>query len=241
MRAVVGAVTACAALVGSAPAASVVTRHLSDSDAVMSGVTSPATGSAYTIAHLVNGRPLHWDACTPIHWKFRAAGAPAGGLAVLTTAVAQIARQTSTRWVYDGVVRDIPATRAFPTSPNAAPSVLIGWADSRTTDLLAGQAKAVLGVTRTQWFTSTTNGVDQGAWLSSAVIALDRTDRLPLRGGVSWLTVALHELTHAMGLNHAGSSRQLMYPILQPALGGLQSGDVAGLRRVGRAAGCRPV
>ncbi len=239
-RAAVGAATACTALLASAPTAPELTRHLSEPHAVMSGITSPTMGSAYTIAHLVNGRPLHWDACTPIRWRFRAAGAPAGGLAVLTNAVAQIARQTGTRWVYAGAVRELPTTGSLPSRPGGAPSVLIGWADARTSDLLAGQAKGVLGVTRSQWFTSTRNGVVQDAWLTNAVVALDRTDRLPLRGGVSWQTVALHELAHAMGLDHAGSSRQLMHPVLQPSLGGLQAGDVAGLRRVGRAAGCRP-
>ena len=48
----------------------------------------------------------------------------------------------------------------------------------------------------------------------------------------------LHELTHAMGLNHAGSSAQLMYPVLQRNLTDLQGGDLQGLSKVGRAAGC---
>ncbi len=239
MCAVIGAVLACAALVSSAPAATVTTRHLGAPDAVLSGITASQTGSAYTIARLVNGRPLHWDACTPIHWRVRAAGAPAGALAVLSAAVAQIARRTGTSWVYDGADGALPTTRSLPRTPGGVPSVLIGWADAGSSDLLAGQARSVLGVTRTQWFSTTLNGVAQDAWLTSAIVALDRTDRLPLRGGVSWQTVALHELGHAMGLDHAGSSRQLMYPVLQPDLPGLQSGDVEGLRRVGRAAGCR--
>jgi len=64
------------------------------------------------------------------------------------------------------------------------------------------------------------------------------TDRLPLTGRSSWSAVTLHELGHAMGLAHAGSSRQLMYPVLQPSLTALQSGDLTGLARVGRGEGC---
>ena len=46
---------------------------------------------------------------------------------------------------------------------------------------------------------------------------------------------------HAMGLDHAGSSKQLMYPVLSRTLTGLQAGDLEGLRRVGQAAGCTTV
>ncbi len=243
LRAVLALTAVVACLVGAAPSApapagAAATVTWSEPHAVMTGVTTPRTGSAYTIARLINGRPLHWDACTPIHWRLRAAGAPAGALAVVTSSVAQIARQTGTRWVYDGTTRAVPTSRALPTTPQAPPSVLIGWADAGSSDLLTGQARSVLGVTRTSWVGTTRNGRTD-AWITSAVVALDRTNRLPLSGGVSWRTVTLHELSHAMGLDHAGSTSQLMYPVLQPRLNGLQSGDVAGLRRVGRAAGCR--
>lgn len=232
-------VITCAALVGAdvAPRAQVADRHLSEPHAVLAGVTNTATGSAYTIGHLVNGRPLRWDPCTAIHWRFRAPGAPAGGLQVITAAVATIARRTGTTWVYDGPVREVPATRSLPRTPGS-PSVLIGWADATSSDLLARQPRSVLGVTRSQWFGTVRGGVTD-AWITSAVVALDRTDRIPATGPGSWTAVALHELSHAMGLEHAGSSRQLMYPVLQPRLAGLQSGDIAGLRLVGRAAGCR--
>jgi len=52
----------------------------------------------------------------------------------------------------------------------------------------------------------------------------------------------LHELGHVMGLNHAQSSTQIMYPLLlartRAAYG---SGDLAGLARLGRATGCIPI
>jgi hypothetical protein len=41
-----------------------------------------------------------------------------------------------------------------------------------------------------------------------------------------------------MGLDHAANSRQLLYPILQRGLTDLQSGDLQGLAKVGRQAGC---
>jgi hypothetical protein len=115
--------------------------------------------------------------------------------------------------------------------------MLIGWTDGSHSDLLRNRPAAVLGVTRTAYF-----GILQGsttlAATKAAVIALDRTNKLPLTGAVSWNTTILHELGHAMGLDHVSNSRQLMYPMLQRNLYGLQSGDKAGLYKLGRASGC---
>ena len=53
-----------------------------------------------------------------------------------------------------------------------------------------------------------------------------------------WKAVPLHELGHVMGLDHAGTSRRLMYPVLLANLTDLQAGDLTGLSRLGRSAGC---
>ena len=220
----------------SAPAA-VETRHLSAPDPVIAGLVSPAVGSAYTLGDVLNGVPIHWNPCAAIHWQFRPAGAPTGGLTIIKQSIAQIASITGTRWVYDGTVSAVPSTSWLPATSSEARPLLIGWGDAATSDLLRGKPAGVLGVTRTAWFGMTRDGVT-AASIKAAVVVLDRTDRLPLTGPVSWRTVVLHEMAHAMGLDHAGSSAQLMYPVLSRSLSGLQSGDIAGLRRVGMAAGC---
>ena len=213
------------------------TRHLSAPDAVLAGLTSPAVGAAYTIGDMLNGVPIHWNPCAAIHWQFRPAGAPTGGLTVIKQSIAQIATITGTRWVYDGTVSAVPSTAWLPSTSTSARPLLIGWGDAATSDLLRGKPAGVLGVTRTAWFGLTRSGVTTAA-IKAAVVVLDRTDHLPLTGPVSWRTVVLHEMSHAMGLDHAGSSAELMYPVLSRSLTGLQAGDVAGLKRVGRAAGC---
>jgi hypothetical protein len=55
---------------------------------------------------------------------------------------------------------------------------------------------------------------------------------------VSWNTTVFHELGHMMGLDHVGNTAELMYPVLQRKLWGLQYGDYKGLVRLGRTAGC---
>lgn len=231
------AVVSPAAMPTAAPTAGPAPAHLSEAEAVVAGPVTPATGALYTFSTTIAGKPVRWNPCTPIHWQFRAAGAPTGGLTVVKQTVARIAGATATTWVYDGTVSAVPTSAWLPKSTAGIRPVLIGWGDAASSDLLRGLPSGVLGVTRTAWFGITQNGVSYAS-IKAAVIVLDRTDHLALNGPVSWRTVLLHELGHAMGLNHAGSNHQLMYPVLQPGLADLQSGDLAGLARVGRSAGC---
>jgi hypothetical protein len=220
--------------VGTTPASSI---ELSTVDRVAAVAPHAVGSSLYAFTTVLSGQPVRWNPCTPIHWKFRAAGAPAGGWPVVAAAVARIGQATGTRWVFDGVVGGAPTRAWLPTSVRTVRPVLIGWTDAAHSDLLRGQPRGVYAVTRTAWFSSFHLGVPGGT-IRTAVIALDATDRLPANGPGSWKTVVLHELGHVMGLAHAGSSRQQMYPVLQRSLTDLQAGDLQGLSRVGRRAGC---
>jgi hypothetical protein len=196
------------------------------------------TSSSYRFSSLLDGQPVRWNPCQVIHWKANIARGPVGGLDVLKAAVAHIAYKTGTTWVYDGATTTVPNTAYLPKVPsNTNKAVLLGWTDGTASDLLRGKPAQVLGMTRTVWF-----GVDDGrghraAATRAAVVALDRTDKLPLRGVQSWSATALHELGHVMGLDHPADSRQLMAATL-PNVSTLQTGDNTGLNRVGRAAGC---
>jgi hypothetical protein len=202
-------------------------------------VKLPALVSAsYKFSSLLDGQPVRWNPCTAIHWKANVSRGPVGGLDVLKAAVAHIAYVTQTSWVYDGATTTVPSTAYLPTVPtNTNKPVVIGWTDGTASDLLRGKPAAVLGMTRTVWF-----GVDDGmghraAATRAAVVALDRTDRLPLRGTQSWSATALHELGHVMGLDHPSDSHQLMAATL-PNVASYQVGDNTGLTRLGRSAGC---
>ena len=200
------------------------------------------TGEAsYAFSASLDGQPIRWDPCAVIGWVSNTRHGPAGGLQVLRESVAKVAAVTGTTWRYDGEVADLAATAYLPTKAGAYPPVLLGWTDGASSDLLRGRAANVLGVTRTAWFGTDDGKGARSAATRAAVVALDRTDKLPLRGGSSWTAVTLHELAHAFGLDHVSDSSQLMASTLGRDTADLQAGDRAGLARLGRAAGCLTV
>ena len=194
--------------------------------------------SSYKFSTLLDGEPVRWDPCTAIHWRSNTARGPVGGLDVLKSAVARIAALTGTTWVYDGATTTVPSSTYLPKTPGTSKPVLLGWADGATSDLLAGRPAGVLGMTRTVWFGTDDGQGNRRAATRGAVVALDRTDRLPLRGALSWYATTVHELGHVMGLDHPSDHRQLMASTLPSNITDAQAGDKAGLGRVGRAAGC---
>ena len=201
------------------------------------GVRATAA-QGYAFASVLDGRPVRWNPCEPVRWTANLAGAPRGGLELLRSAVARVAAASGTHWRYVGPTTTTPTSAVLPRSARRSyPPVVLGWTDTRS-DLLRGQPAGVLAMTRTAWFGVQKPDGSKVAALRAAVVAFDRTDRLPLRGAVSWQAVALHELGHTMGLAHVGDRRQLMATVLPRTVADFQPGDRAGLARLGRRAGC---
>jgi hypothetical protein len=237
--AVLAALAAVIALTStSAPARRAVpTVTWSDADPVGASTATTSTTSLYKFSSYVAGKPVRWNPCATIHWRFRTVAGPAYGVVVAREAVARISALTGIKFVEDAGTTATPTSSWLPTTTIGIRPVLIGWTDGSHSDLLRNQPASVLGVTRTAYFGTTIDGVSLAA-TKAAVIALDRTNKLPLRGGVSWKTTLLHELGHAMGLDHVGNTGELMYPVLGRTLTDLQYGDRQGLYKLGRSAGC---
>ena len=217
-----------------------VTRTARTASTTTSAARSATTAgsTSYSFSTVLDGSPVRWDPCTPIRWTSNTSRGPAGGLDVLKSAVARVAALTGTTWEYVGATTTVPRAGYLPTRAQSSyPPVLIGWTDAASSDLLAGQTASVLGMTRTAWFGVQMPDGGKIAATRAAVIALDRTDALPLTGATSWKTVALHEIAHAMGLGHVSDKTQLMATVL-PAVTDLQAGDQAGLQLLGRSSGC---
>lgn len=197
------------------------------------------TSTSYRFSTVMDGKPVRFNPCAPIRWTSSTARGPAGGLAVLQEAVARVAAISGTTWTYVGPAAAEPHSSQLPKAAMAQyPPVNIGWSDRSRSDLLAKTAASSLGVAQTKWLGMAYSDGSRKAVNVGAVVALDRTKPLPLRGGNSWKAVALHELGHAMGLAHVDDRTQLLNAALPATLGDLQAGDQAGLRALGRGAGC---
>ena len=81
-------------------------------------------------------------------------------------------------------------------------------------------------------------------WIIEAGVVIDRTFRFrpgfgPGRGPSRGQTL-IHELGHAVGLDHVRDPRQVMYPSPTRFSAQYAKGDLRGLAKVGVGAGCFP-
>lgn len=112
--------------------------------------------------------------------------------------------------------------------------LVIGWVSASRTNMFSGNEAGVGTVSWTGSSRSQLRIVEAAALIKSGV-------RLQsgFGAGATAGSLLLHEIGHAVGLDHVTATSQIMYPILgsyTPA--SYQSGDRTGLRLVGRPAGC---
>jgi hypothetical protein len=180
--------------------------------------------------------PVRYDPCSPLHYVVNPANAPFQGLKDIEGAIALTAEATGIEFVFDGIT-DEPVTgnrELFQPERygDRWPPLLIGWMahDSAIFDIedvgVAGSAIEENADGRLMYVTGS--------------VALNGSEHLAngFAPGKTWGKVVLHELGHVLGLGHVDDPGQVMHDSLvsSPALWG--AGDLAGLRELGRPAGC---
>lgn len=211
--------------------------HLSPMDPAVTATTTTSSTALYKFTTVLNGRPVRWNPCQSIHWRFYVPNHPTGSFQITEAAITRVSQATGIKFVYDGLSYSVPTTSYLPSSVATIKPLVIGWTDGSHSDLLRGQPSTILGMTRTAYFGATVGGVQLAA-TKAAVIALNRYARLPLTGGLSWKSVILHEMGHAMGLDHVLNTHEIMYPVMGRYLTNYSTGDLAGLYKLGHASGC---
>ena len=192
-----------------------------------------------------------WNPCKPIYWRVNPRWAPKGAVADLTGAFARVQSATGLTFVYKGTTTLVPGTAAYDKA-NTDGYITVAWAPDGSTRLIPKAPRGYYGpmgvgggsvssYTRANGKQYTT--IDQGYVLLS-------TSFPTLAGGFGvgnrygWQgtrgMLDMHELGHAVGLDHARGTTQVMYPAAQHMLANWGAGDLAGLRLVGTAAGCVP-
>lgn len=195
-------------------------------------VDATAAGSfAYLQQQPDSSEPVRWDPCKPIHYVINPAGAPADGVLIMQSAIAEAAAATGLKFVYDGMSDRRPSWKSHTVLVTSVPDdpVLISWA---TADEVPGLAGNVAGLGGSAPFPMrgrlvyTTGGVtlDTDAYRTIAT----RPD-----GAAEQRAIDLHELGHLVGLDHVPDPTQLMYEenVGQPDYA---AGDRAGLAELGK-------
>lgn len=166
----------------------------------------------------LDGHPLRWDACGPISWTLRRAGAPADAEATVTEAFRQLGAATGLTFVPGG-----PGD-GLPPGPDLPPrTIAVAFARADEVPDLAGDVAGVGGPI------SSSEGVDDEPVVDGGFAIVDAGDDLRpgFDGGSSVGAVLLHELGHAVGLAHAPGPDRLMYESTSPGIdAAFQPGDL---------------
>jgi hypothetical protein len=187
------------------------------------------------------GKPARWNPCTVIRYRIRTGGMSATDVKEVRAAFARVGAASGLRFSYAGTTSYVWSKhRRNGTAPRDA-ALTFAFADAGSrrgqSDLLG--SSRVVGIGGPAW---RDNGSAMRIVAGNVVINRKVITRLPRGTGKGVrMNAYLHEIGHAVGLDHTTGRSELMYPTLQlslpPVFG---AGDLAGLRRLGRSAGCLP-
>lgn len=220
---------------------------------------SAATASShYGLIHAYDSytrttKVVRWNPCATVKYRVNTGVASSYRISLVKQAVAKVSAATGIHFAYLGTTSYIPhyAVLHYLTGDqyifNAAQQqaatgaqLVIAWAykgsnlSRHESNLLSG---AEAGVGTTSWRSSY---LSQLRILNAAVV-IKRGVRMKtwFAPGGSTGALLLHELGHALGLQHVTDSHQIMYPVFGSYSPGVyQSGDLTGLAHVGRRVGC---
>ena len=220
--------------------------------ALLSANPAPAAVGYVVKTSVFGGTTMvdRWNPCQrDITFMINLAALPvarrAGAVKDVGAAIAKVAAATGIRFRFAGYTSYQPTGTkwANSTTTGGEPAeIVVTWVDARHPSTLLGTNGEVAG----------TGGFavramkDAKGWVGYSgrgfVVLSAKVDaslRPGFGAGVTRGELLLHEMGHVMGLGHSSLTSQIMYPVLQNhPVTTYGTYDLAGLRKVGRAAGC---
>jgi hypothetical protein len=200
-----------------------------------------ASGGKYTFLSVSGGKPVRWDPCGRISYRVNRNGAaPAGEMRYIHAAFGELGRALGgVRFVYAGTTSVVPdrADDAQLARTNIVVAFAAPGAGRTRSAMLSGREVAKGGFGATKW----TSGDGANVPIAKAGAVVVDSRKLRSMSRKTRNALYLHEIGHVAGLGHAGRG-QLMYPtLLNSGPSTYASGDRAGLKRLGKVAGCLQV
>jgi hypothetical protein len=183
-----------------------------------------------------------WNPCqTAITYKVNVSGIPTAKRAAMVkqvkSAFVKLAAADGMTYRYTGSTTFVPKKKTLADGPA---EIVVAAVSKKATDLDLSENS--LGYGGTLW--STWSGSQgEGAAVVRGYVVLSASGMATLKTGFgkgkTQGNVILHELGHATGLEHVSSTKALMNPTLTSSSpNGFSAGDLAGLKKLGRSAGC---
>ena len=184
------------------------------------------TSGPHEFLREVDGEPVRYDPCAPIHVVVNPRTAIEGSDEMLTQALDSVSAATGLTFVRDGDTDEVPDARRGIVAGSQEP-VLIAWSDPEEVEDLEGSVAGIGGSVSARG----------GQWFDTGAVTLDGpqlADVLRQPGGwASARGVVLHELGHLVGLGHVDATEELMQPRGRRGIDDWGPGDREGLAALG--------
>jgi hypothetical protein len=198
-------------------------------------VTTTGLGDrrAYRYLLVSHGAPARWNPCVTVTYRVNSTGVPAGSLTDLKETLRRVSYETGLRFSYRGTTKQVPGAAGFRYDAD----VVVAFVSAGRSPYLGGSVAGAGG------FAPPVRGRGDRPRIVHGFMVFDNDVLAGLPSGFGAGSTKgqalLHEAGHLVGLDHVNAAYQVMRPTLTDMDATLYgAGDLTGLRRIGRRAGC---